>query len=51
MTESRGLSIMLGSVNPITRRYDYVNKYRKKKIIEDKLAHAFENEIKKYIDN
>jgi hypothetical protein len=51
MTESSGLSIILGSVNPITRLYDYVKKYRKKKRIEDKLAHAFENEIKEYIDN
>jgi len=51
MAGSNGLSIILGSVNPIARLYDYVRKYQKKKRIEDKLAHAFENEIKKYIDN
>jgi hypothetical protein len=48
---STGLSVILGSVNPITKLYDFVRKYQKKKRTEDKLAHAFENEIEKYMDN
>lgn len=50
MAGSNSLSVILGSVNPITKLYDFVRKYQKKKRTEDKLAHAFENEIKKYMD-
>jgi hypothetical protein len=51
VTESSSPSIILGSFPIIKSLYNYVKKYQRKKRIEDKLALAFENEIKKYIDN